>query len=65
MPLRDWHEAIDARLQRLNKVTGQTIGTTLAQREHFRGSVRVATGRIYTTEEYEERRNRVLNTALP
>ncbi len=30
-----------------------------------RGSVRIASGRYYTKEEYEARRKRILNTPLP
>ena len=31
----------------------------------YRGSVRISSGRIYTDEEYEKRREKVLNTPLP
>jgi len=60
-----WNEAIKADLPTNVAVTERTREAVQAQATRFRGSVRLATGRIYTDAEYEERRTRVLNTKLP
>ena len=46
-------------------VTGLTLSMIRKFGKKYRGSVRVSTGRIWTQEEYDERRTRVLNRVMP
>jgi len=60
-----WKDLIDVDLPRIGPITEQTRETTKEQSVRFRGSVRLSEGRFKTDQEYEEYRNRVLNTPLP
>ena len=65
MPLPDWKEVIKKDFPTMGSITAETKRAMLENRHRFRGGVRISTGRVWETEEYEERRNRVLNTPLP
>ncbi len=49
----------------LGPVTKEVRDQMKRDAARYRGSVRLATGRVWTNEEYAERRNRVLSTPLP
>ena len=65
MPLRSWRDAIDTELSDDLVITEAAVETNWRYRSRIRGSVRCATGRIYTSEAYEARRARVLARELP
>ena len=65
MNAREKANVLDERLPLLGKVTLDTIAETKRLNSRFRGSVRVSTGRVYTDDEFQARRKRVLNTKLP
>lgn len=46
-------------------ITEENRRETLRMAERCRGSVRIAAGRFYTDEEYEEKRRRIYGTTLP
>ncbi|MCX5632833.1 MAG: hypothetical protein NTW93_04040 [Phycisphaerae bacterium] len=46
-------------------VTEETIACTIEQSHRFRGSFRVSTGLIWTTQDYERRRKDTLSRPLP
>ncbi len=61
----DWRSFIRKDLPKIGPITKETVQYTLENAARFRGSVRSSLGRIWTDEDYEERRNRILNTPLP
>jgi hypothetical protein len=65
MGLKDWREVIDLDFPDV-EITEETKRTMVeAGRRYLINDVRLATGRFYTTAEYEARRERVLSTPLP
>jgi len=46
-------------------VTEETVACTIEQSHRFRGSFRVSTGLIWTTQDYERRRKDTLSRPLP
>lgn len=65
MALKKWYEVIEEDFPDF-EVTEQTIENTVRASQYgFRSSTRQATGRIWTSEAYEARRQRELNTPLP
>jgi hypothetical protein len=52
-------EVIDAEPALPEEITEQVREVSMAAAVRFGGSVRLATGRIYTDREYEARRNRL------
>mgnify|MGYP000979125541 CR=1 FL=1 len=51
-----WVRVIDKDLRRVDKVTRTMVEAAGRQRHSMRGSVRLMTGRLSTSEELEERR---------
>lgn len=61
-------DTLDAELPEVGAITEEMVETSaeLAQnRRYLVGDVRIATGRVWPTKEYEARRQRVLSTPLP
>lgn len=65
MNIRSWDELLDVDLPRIGPVTENTIEHTLNEASRFRGSMRIATGRVWIDSEFEEYRFLVLNKPLP
>ena len=65
MESQDWLDVIDQDLPEYGKVTTKTIHRTLDEARRYRGSVRMSTGRIWTSQGFEDRRNKVLSQPLP
>ena len=65
--LKDWREVIHADLPERGEITKKTVETTqkMARAGYSTGSMRMDTGRIHITQDYEMRRRKVLNTPLP
>ncbi|MDY6904104.1 MAG: hypothetical protein SWH61_05395 [Thermodesulfobacteriota bacterium] len=59
------HDVFTRELPVPEVITEKTKDATRKNALRFRGSVRISTGRFFTTKEYEERRRRILNTPLP
>jgi len=47
------------------KIDEKTREITMKLANRFRGGVRISTGRFYTDKEWENKREKVLSTALP
>jgi hypothetical protein len=47
------------------RITNETRKQTKKESHRFRGSVRISNGNFYTDDEYENQRQRILNTPLP
>lgn len=65
MPLPNWRDVIKRDFPEMGTITGETKRRILGNRRRFRGGVRISTGRIWESAEYEQRRKRVLETPLP
>jgi hypothetical protein len=65
MALLSWREVIRKDFPEMGPITAETKRRILKNRRRFRGGVRISTGRVWDTVEYEDRRKRVLNTPLP
>lgn len=65
MPLPNWRDVIKRDFPEMGPVTSETKERILQDRRRFRGGVRISTGRIWESAEYEKRRKRVLDTPLP
>ena len=64
--LKDWREVIDLDFPKLPEITQKIIQNNIyACRQLGCGDARLATGRIWTDEAYEARRQKVLSTSLP
>lgn len=62
--MKTWAEYINDDMPKRGPVTKESIECTLKEARRFRGSVRLSTGRLWTDEDFEARRNRVLNIPL-
>lgn len=62
--MTNWIDLIDVDLPDYGPITQKTIEETQKGGSRSRGSVRVSMGKVWTDKEYEQRRNRVLNTPL-
>lgn len=60
-----WIDWIDVDFPKRGPITQKTVEETQKFSTRFRGNVRISTGRIYTDEEYQRYRRRVLDTPLP
>lgn len=60
-----WTELIDKDMPAFGPITKEVVDGIKKTRGRFRGSVRISQGKIFTDEEYEAWRKRVLKTALP
>jgi len=65
MRLKGWQEVLLEDLPKDSPVTPEVVEMTLKQGKRFRGSMRVSTGRIWTDDDYEKRRRKILATPLP
>jgi len=65
MGLKKWYEVIEEDFPDFGPVTEETVENTMEMSRRYGGPVRFATGRIWTDEAYEKRRERVLSTPLP
>ncbi len=65
MSLKEWREVLSTDFPAARPVTDQTVALVKKEGRRFRGSMRVSTGRLWTSSAYERRRKRVLNTPLP
>jgi len=63
--VRGWHDVIDVAFPSFGDVTDATKTMTSEHSQRFRGSVRLATGRFYTSLEYETMRKEELAKPLP
>ena len=63
--LKEWREVLTTDLPGDVPVTSNTVGMALAQGRRYRGSMRISTGRIWTSKDYEKQRAKVLATPLP
>ncbi len=61
-----WSRWLNARHSRISEITDEVIRLNMACASRYSGySVRLATGRVWTTQEYEQRKQEVLSTPLP
>ncbi len=56
MPVKDWVEVVDVDFPVVEQVTRHMVEAAAGQSLLMRGSVRLMTGRLSTSEELEERR---------
>jgi hypothetical protein len=63
--LKDWREVLTEDIPRSITVTPKTVEMAVSQGRRYRGSMRISTGRIWTNEDYEKRRAKILATPLP
>ena len=61
----DWKELIDVDFPKLGEIDDEAVENMRKHAERYRGSFRMATGRVWTDSAYEERRKQVWNTPLP
>lgn len=64
--IKGWRDVINTDFPTPSEITEDMARTSsqMAQRG-YRADMRIATGRIYTTSDYEKRRQKILNTPLP
>jgi hypothetical protein len=65
MGSNNWVDWIDVDFPETEPVTSKTVSETKRLSSKFRGNVRISTGRIWTDEEYQQYRDKILNTPLP
>ena len=63
--IKGWIEVIDEEMPQLGAITEKARERILENAAHFRGSMRISTGRFWTDAEYQKYREKVLNTPLP
>lgn len=63
--ISNWKDLIRRDFPKDVPITEQTIETTKKYASRFRGSVRMAKGRMWISSEFEKRRKRILQTPLP
>ncbi len=63
MALRDWKSVVAKEFPDPGPVTKEIVDANKGD-IRLRGSVRMATGRVWDDDEYEARRDKVLNTPL-
>lgn len=63
--LDDWKTYITRDLPQVGPITQATIDCTTKNCNRFRGSVRAASSRIITDDEYQMRRQSVMDKKLP
>jgi len=61
----DWTEVVDRDMPDTSIITSEMRSDTIENTGRFRGSVRLAMGLFFTTEDYERKRKRILETPLP
>jgi len=65
MAQQDWRNLIKVDNPTVGPVTKKTVECAKRLSHRFRGSMRMALGKIITDKEYEARRKKALNTPLP
>ncbi len=65
MKLMDWRKVLTKDIPGNLTVTSKTVEMAISQGRRYRGSMRISTGRIWTSEDYEKRRKKILTTPLP
>ena len=65
MALKNWKEALDAKLPDHGPITEEMVECAANQARRYRGSTRIALGKIWTDEDFEKRRCEVLRMPLP
>ena len=65
MENRSWVDLIDVDPPKVGEVTAEALEQLLANRARFRGSMRLATGRLWLDRAFEDWRRKVLSTPLP
>ncbi|MDD5193652.1 MAG: hypothetical protein PHF67_03630 [Candidatus Nanoarchaeia archaeon] len=65
MGIKDWREVIKMDLPDIGPVTYETVRRIQYNARMYGGGTRALTGRIWTDEDFEARRQRVLSTPLP
>jgi len=63
--LKDWRKVLTDDIPGNLTVTTKTVDVAASQGRRYRGSMRISTGRIWTDEDYEKRRKKILATPLP
>lgn len=63
--LKDWRKVLTEDIPGNLTVTTKTVDVAVSQGRRYRGSMRISTGRIWTDEDYEKRRKKILATPLP
>ncbi|MBN1343290.1 MAG: hypothetical protein JXQ73_11455 [Phycisphaerae bacterium] len=56
MAVKNWVEVVEEKFPKVEKVSRQMVEAAARQSRLMRGSVRLMTGRLSTSEELEERR---------
>jgi len=62
--LKDWRDVINEDFPKM-EITQETVENVRMTQRGYRVSARVATGRVYTSAEYEAKRAKILATPLP
>jgi len=65
MPFSDWVYAVDRDFPEAKKVTQGMVEAASRQKHKMRGSVRLMTGRISTSDELAERRRQAKQPLVP
>lgn len=65
MPFKSPEEVFNAELPLPKRITKKAVELSKKLVSRFGGNARLATGRIFTDEEYEEWRKKVLSKPLP
>ncbi len=65
MSIKNWKDAIVMEFPKELPITEKTINETKHNASKFRGSVRVAMGKIWKSLDYEIWRTNILNKKLP
>ena len=65
MKLRRWDEVIFEDFPGIGEITKEALEQIVEESSRYRGSVRMATGRIWIDAEYEAYREEILKRRLP
>ncbi len=65
MGLEDWQDVIDKDFPEQGPITDETVRAMQEHAQRYGGTMREATGRIFTDESYEQMRKQVLSEPLP
>ena len=65
MKLRNWDEVVFEDIPEPGPITEDVVKKVKVDSNKYRGSVRMASGRIWIDEEFEKYRREILNRPLP
>jgi len=65
MKLKNWDEVVFEDIPVPGPVTDEVIRNVISESNKYRGSVRMATGRIWNDEEFQKYRRSTLSQPLP